>query len=118
MAIQHYQGGCQCGAVRYEVGADTDKTYACNCSRCGRLGTVLAFTPEESFTLRAGEDSLTTYKFNKHVIDHQFCSVCGIQSFSRGKGPDGRAMVAINVRCLDGIDPHELKPEKIDGRSY
>ena len=87
MAIQHYQGGCQCGAVRYEVEADTDKTYACNCSRCGRLGTVLAFTPEESFTLRAGEDSLTTYKFNKHVIDHQFCSVCGIQSFSRGKGP-------------------------------
>ena len=106
MAIQHYQGGCQCGAVRYEVEADTDKTYACNCSRCGRLGTVLAFTPEESFTLRAGEDSLTTYKFNKQVIDHQFCSVCG------------RAMVAINVRCLDGIDPHELKPEKIDGRSY
>ena len=52
------------------------------------------------------------------MIDHQFCSVCGIQSFSRGKGPDGRAMVAINVRCLDGIDPHELKPEKIDGRSY
>ena len=90
MAIQHYQGGCQCGAVRYEVEADTEKTYACNCSRCGRLGTVLAFTPEESFTLQSGQDSLTTYKFNKHVIDHQFCSVCGIQSFSRGKGPDGR----------------------------
>lgn len=118
MTVQHYLGGCQCGAVRYEVDVDIAKPIACNCSRCGRLGTILSFAPEESFTLKSGADSLTTYKFNKHVIDHQFCKVCGIQSFSRGKAPDGRAMVAINVRCLDGIDANDLTPEKVDGRSY
>ena len=33
----HYSGGCQCGAVRYEVTADINEVIACNCSRCGKL---------------------------------------------------------------------------------
>ena len=116
MAVQHYRGGCQCGAVRYEVDVDIDNPIACNCSRCGRLGTILSFTPADNFTLLSGRDSLTVYKFNKHVIDHQFCKVCGVQSFSLGKAQDGKTMAAINVRCLDGIDPHELNPKEFDGR--
>ena len=117
MAERHYSGGCQCGAVRYEVDLDTDRMIACNCSRCGKLGTVLSFTSAGKFDLRTGEDSLTEYLFNKHAIRHAFCKVCGVQSFSRGSMPDGTAMVAINVRCLDGIDAHELNPTKFDGRS-
>ena len=64
MTVQHYTGGCQCGAVRYEVTADLDKTIACNCSRCGKLGSILAFAPAEQFTLLSGEDRLTEYRFN------------------------------------------------------
>lgn len=117
MSEMRYSGGCQCGAVRYEATADLAKTFACNCSRCGRLGTILSFTPETKFTLLAGDDSLTEYKFNKHVISHLFCKVCGVQSFARGAQPDGTKMVAINARCLDGVDPDSLNPAKIDGRS-
>ena len=43
MPVQHYNGGCQCGAVRYEVDTDLDKTITCNCSRCQRRGSVLSF---------------------------------------------------------------------------
>jgi hypothetical protein len=118
MGAQRYQGSCQCGAVRFEATADLDSTVSCNCSRCGRLGSILAFTPEENFTLRSGDGHLTEYLFNRHAIHHLFCKVCGIQSFARGTTPDGKAMVAINARCLEGVDPDALHPKKVDGRNF
>ena len=60
---------------------------------------------------------MTDYLFNKHVIHHLFCTTCGIESFARGKGQDGAEMVAVNARCLDGVEPDALNPKKFDGRS-
>jgi hypothetical protein len=118
MAEQAYQGGCQCGAVRYEVTADLDHTVTCNCSRCGRLGTVMAFTTKDKFRLLSGEGAMTEYMFNHHVIHHLFCTTCGIQSYSHGLRPDGVEMVAINCRCLDDVDVDTLPPsQKYDGKS-
>jgi hypothetical protein len=117
MAEQHYSGGCQCGAVRFEVDVDIDNAIACNCSRCGKTGTILSFTPFGKFTLESGADSLTEYLFNRHVIRHQFCKVCGVQPFARGAMPDGTPMAAINIRCLDGIDANQLNPKKFEGRN-
>jgi hypothetical protein len=112
-----YSGGCQCGKVRYEVSLELGEVVSCNCSRCGKLGTLLAFAPLQNFKLISGEDATTEYQFNKHVIHHLFCSTCGIQSFARGKTPDGRDMVAVNARCLDGVDPDTLTVKKFDGRA-
>ena len=115
---QTHTGGCQCGKVRYEVQMDIGEVIACNCSRCGRLGTLLAFAPESQFKLLSGADNLTEFKFNKHVIDHKFCSTCGVQSFATGTQPKtGARMAAINVRCVDGIELDALKVRKVDGRS-
>ena len=114
---QTYAGGCQCGAVRYEVTADIAEPIACNCSRCGKLGSLLTFAPAGNFKLLAGADATTEYKFNKQMISHRFCKTCGVQSFANGKGPGGAEMVAINVRCLDGIDPNSLTFKKFDGKS-
>jgi hypothetical protein len=111
-----YSGGCQCGKVRYEASFELGEVISCNCSRCSRLGSLLAFVPISEFKLQSGKDVLTTYKFNKHVIDHKFCSVCGVQSFSSGKTPDGNEMAAINVRCLDGVEVDSLTIKKFDGR--
>lgn len=113
-----YTGGCHCGKVRYEVKLDLGSpVIACNCSMCGRSGTLLAFTPARAFTLLSGEDSLTDYQFNHHVIHHLFCKVCGIKSFARGKQQDGSDMVAINARCLDGVELDQLTVQAFDGRS-
>ncbi|MGE0525034.1 MAG: GFA family protein [Variibacter sp.] len=118
MAAKQYSGGCQCGAVRYDVTVDLDHTITCNCSRCGKLGSVLAFAPAQAFTLKSGEDALTDYQFNKNVIHHLFCATCGIESFARGRNPkDGAEMVAINARCLDGVDATALPSKAVDGRS-
>jgi hypothetical protein len=117
---QTYTGGCQCGKVRYQVALDLSApVIACNCSRCGRLGSLLAFAPASDFKLVSGEGDLTDYQFNKHVIHHLFCATCGIQSFARGKRPsDGADVVAVNVRCLDRIEPDTLELKKVDGRSF
>lgn len=113
---QTYTGGCQCGKVRYEVSAELSEVVACNCSRCARLGWLLAFVPAADFKLTAGEGATTDYQFNKHNIHHLFCTTCGIQSFARGTAPGGVAMAAVNVRCLDGVDPAAFKVKHVDGR--
>ena len=117
MAMQHYHGSCQCGAVDFDVNVDLDKTITCNCSRCQRLGSVLAFTPRDQFTLNKGEASLTEYLFNKHHIHHLFCKTCGIQSFAYAATPDGTEVAAINANCLDGVDPRTLNAQHVDGAS-
>jgi hypothetical protein len=115
-----YNGSCHCGKVRYEVSLDlaAGNVMACNCSMCGRKGTLLTFVPAEEFKLISGEDALTHYQFNKKVIDHSFCSTCGVTSFARGINPrDGKAMVAINARCLEGVQPEKLTIKHYDGAS-
>jgi len=112
-----HTGGCHCGKVRYEVTADLDRVVECNCSICAKTGSLLAFVPAGRFRLLAGSDALTDYQFGKKIIHHLFCPTCGIRSFARGKGPDGQEMVAINVRCLDGVDPATLTVTPFDGRS-
>ena len=112
-----YVGGCQCGKVRYEVKLDLGKPVtSCNCSMCGRSGTLLTFVPATQFKLLSGEESLTDYLFNHHAIHHLFCKVCGIKSFARGAGKDGPT-VAINARCLDGVEVADLNIHNFDGRS-
>lgn len=113
---KQYIGSCHCGGVRYEVGLDLSSPMtACNCSICGRTGTLLTFVPAASFKLERGEDKLTDYQFNKKVIHHLFCKTCGVRSFARGTGPDGNEMVAINARCLEGVDPASLNIKHHNG---
>src|SRR5215207_154985 len=105
MAESTHHGGCHCGAVRYHVDIDVDAGgMVCNCSICGRSGTILSFIPTAKFTLEKGEEQLVNYRFNKKHIDHLFCKTCGIKSFARGKAPDGSEMIAVNLRCLDNIE--------------
>ena len=113
-----HQGGCQCGKVRFEVEVGLDDLITCNCSRCRKLGSVLAFAAESDFTLLQGEEHLTDYRFNTGKISHLFCSECGIESFGRGEGPDGVRMAAINVRCLDDVDVFALDPVQVDGKAF
>ncbi len=115
MTSKHYIGGCQCGAVSFEVDVDLDKTVTCNCSRCQRLGAVLAFAPRADFDLKSGEENLTEYRFNSKKLQHLFCRTCGIQSFSYGTAPDGVETVAINVNSLEGVNPRELTSYHHDG---
>jgi hypothetical protein len=113
-----YRASCQCQAVQYEAPLDLDNTMICNCSRCQRLGWVMAFTPQARVTFLKGEDATTEFLFNKEKIRHQFCPTCGIETHAFASGPDGAAMLAVNVNCLEGVDdPRALNSKRVDGRS-
>ena len=112
-----YTGGCQCGKVRYEAQADSGEVITCNCSRCRKAGPLLSAVAMSDFKLLSGENEMTDYQFNKRAIHHPFCKTCGIESYAYGKGPGGRDMVMLNVRCLDGVDAEQFKVKKFDGAS-
>jgi hypothetical protein len=112
-----YAGGCHCGKVRYEISSDVAKVVSCNCSICMKSGSLLTFLPAAEFKLKSGAGDLIDYQFNKHVIHHMVCPDCGIKSFARAAAPDGTPTVAVNVRCLDGIDLKALDIVEFDGRS-
>mgnify|MGYP001762229922 FL=1 len=111
-----YHGSCHCGAVAYQVEADLSSVLSCNCSICFRKGYLLAFVPGSNLTMLKTDQQLTTYTFNTHKIKHQICPVCGCSPFALGTDPEGNAVAAINLRCLEGIDLDALEIHKHDGK--
>lgn len=112
------KGSCHCGAVAFTVEAEPPvEAISCNCSHCRRKGLLLAFYDADQFALTQGAEALTSYFFNKHAIEHQFCATCGCQPFAAGKGPDGKAVRAVNLRCVAAIDLDALTLRKVDGAS-
>lgn len=114
-----YEGSCHCGAVTFEVAADTPmEAMGCNCSHCRRKGFLLTFVPAENFLVRAESEALQTYTFNTHKLRHRFCKNCGVQPFAEGTGPDGAETRAVNLRCVPAIDIDSLKIEAINGAAF
>jgi hypothetical protein len=94
------------------------KAIACNCSICSRVGWLLAFVPGVDFRLIAGEDALSDYQFGKKRSHHPFCRICGVRCFARGTDSKGRPTVAVNLRCLAGLDAPALPVQMVDGASH
>ncbi len=112
-----HTGSCHCGNVKFEVEGTIDQALSCNCSMCQRKGALLWFVPRDALSLLTPEQSASAYLFNKHVIRHRFCPTCGIHLYGEGTDPNGRAMAAINIRCLADIDLDAVPVVKFDGRS-
>lgn len=111
-----WDGACHCGRVRFRVEGKMERVVECNCSICRRKGYLHWIVPTSDFTLVAGEDALTTYRFNTGVAQHRFCSVCGVAGFYVPRShPD---MIDVNVRCLAGVDLATLRLERFDGENW
>src|SRR4051794_1623707 len=113
-----YQGSCHCGRVAFEVEGNLEGVAACNCSMCQRKGALMWFVARDALRLRTPEADASTYLFNKHVIRHRFCAVCGIHPYGEGVAPNGKQMAAINLRALENFDLASVPVRHVDGRSY
>ena len=112
-----HTGSCHCGRISFEVEGEIDGALSCNCSICQRKGSLLWFVPREKLHLKTPSDAASTYTFNKHVIKHRFCPVCGMHPFGEGVDRKGNAVAAINIRCLEGLDLATVPVQQFDGRS-
>ena len=116
--MKTHTGHCHCKAIEYTVEMDLEheSVIECNCSHCEIKSLLLAFVPASSFTLVRGMESLTEYRFNKHVIAHMSCKICGVEVFGRGE-KNGKKMLGINIRTIDDIDLSTLKRMPYDGKN-
>jgi hypothetical protein len=111
------RGSCHCGRIAYRLDAEPREAIECNCSICRRKGALLAASAPDLFHLETSREDIATYTFGEHVIRHQFCKTCGCAPFAEGTGPDGEAMVAVNLRCAENIDLSTIKITQFDGAS-
>lgn len=111
-----YQGGCHCGAIKFEVDAPEDiEVDGCNCSVCRMTGFLHLIVAGSKFRLLSGKEFITTYQFNTGVAKHLFCKVCGIKSFYIPRSnPDG---IDVNARCLN-TQPRSMKVVPFDGQNW
>lgn len=112
-----YVGSCHCGEIAFDVEGEIDSGLACNCSICSRRGSLLWFVPRPNLKLRTPESAASTYMFNKHVIRHRFCPKCGIHPYGEGTDPEGNAMAAINLRCIEDLDLGAIPVHHYDGKA-
>lgn len=78
MAYQTYQGGCFCGALRYEIRGEPTGTMICHCRTCRRLtvGLVVAWLSVPASKFRVTKGSPTRFNSSGH-IERSFCCNCG-----------------------------------------
>lgn len=88
-AILH--GGCQCGAVRYEVSARPLKVYVCHCTECRRQSAsafgISVVVPRSAFRTTRGETQLWSRPTaSGHVLECRFCARCGARIWHQRQG--------------------------------
>ncbi len=113
-----YKGSCHCGNIAFQAEGKLEGAMSCNCSLCQRKGSLMWFVPREKLQLLTPDENASTYTFNKHLIRHRFCPNCGIHPYGEGQDPAGKAMAAINIRCLEDIDLETIPVTHYDGRAH
>jgi len=103
------QGGCLCGAVRFQVSAPFSSAGYCHCTHCQRrTGTgssANARVPRAGFALLSGAEQLRAFK-PPVGVPKLFCATCGSALFSGDPFADEE--VAVRLGALDadpGIRP-------------
>jgi hypothetical protein len=102
-------GGCNCGAVRYEVTAPLVKASYCHCRRCqrrsGAAASASAHPAQDAFRIVAGEERLRMWQ-PEGGGEKWFCGDCGSSIYGRNLShPES---IAIRMGTFDrdpGIRP-------------
>jgi hypothetical protein len=112
-----HQGGCHCGAVRYEVTIDARNGTRCNCSICHKVAQLGGIVVPDAFKLVSGAESISKYAWGTMCGSRSFCKQCGIHCFGSGHLKElGGDFVSINYNTLDDVDPLDVTVAYWDGR--
>lgn len=115
-----YKGSCLCGAVRYEIRGDVERTSNCWCTMCQKQHGA-AFGPYANVAARdlhylQGEEAITHYASSPGV-DRTFCKVCGANLTWQMDGQRERIGVTLGTfdTPYEGTVTHNLHIENKPG---
>lgn len=102
-------GGCNCGAVRFEVSETPVYAYYCHCTRCQRRSGAGAapgaIVIPGTFSLVSGQDALSKWSAGDG-FDKWFCGSCGSHVYA--SSPENPDLVSVRLGVFDddpGIRP-------------
>jgi hypothetical protein len=102
-------GGCNCGAVRFEVSEPLVSAGYCHCTRCqrrtGTAASISGRTAPHSFRVLTGADQLARWS-PPDGAEKVFCRSCGSSLFSQS--PNEPDVVGVRLGAFDrdpGIRP-------------
>lgn len=107
MSFSPLQGGCQCGAVRYQVEAAPLLTALCHCSMCRRAhaAPAVAWAMFAQDAVRFVQGEASRYASSAEACRH-FCARCGSQlAFTADYLP---SLIDIAIGSLD--TPEAMAP--------
>ena len=102
------KGGCQCGAVRYELSADPLAPYVCHCHECRRQSAsafgISMMAPRAALRLTAGTPRFWSRPTDSgNILRCAFCPTCGTRLWDEGDWPD----ISVKGGSLD--EPPDLR---------
>ncbi len=116
------EGGCYCGAVRYEAEGDPVMKAQCHCRECQYLTgggpNVFVAMPLGGFTYTKGQPKTFSRTDLEHPVTREFCAACGTQLVTR---PPGFPAVIVKWGTIDddtALRGPEIAIYTIDKRSF
>lgn len=97
-------GGCQCGAIRYELTGAIRTLYACHCRECRKQSAsafgLSVFVARESLRLTCGTPKFWSRPTDSgQVLDCAFCPDCGSRLWHQRRGAGDT--VSVKAGSLD-----------------
>ncbi len=105
------EGGCYCGALRFEAEGDAMFQGQCHCRECqyisGGLANVIMGMPEAGFSYTKGSPKGFTRADIDNPVTREFCAECGTHILA--KSPQMAGVLILKVGTLD--DPSVFAPQ-------
>lgn len=98
-----YLGGCQCGAVRYEIASETLSSYVCHCRECQKQSAsgfgISVPVLEAAFSLKGELGKYSRKTDSASHTDCYFCPRCGTRLYHDGTNRPG--LITVKGGSLD-----------------
>ena len=106
-----FEGGCYCGAIRYEAEGDPIFRLQCHCRECqyisGGSPNVCDDDAGGRLPLHQGHAAAVHAQRSRDPVTREFCAICGTHLVSRS--PKGAGAVIIKVGTMD--NPALFEPD-------